>query len=291
MAATPTRTNYASHAPIEMADSHRAQSLQVPPMAANSSAAAHARSSVSSFFSPLQAASQQPSQCASRLAPIEMMAPSIHMVFKAGVAAVMMPTTASSSKHSGGQPHHCQPSQKALPATLDLPRAIPPPLWFIPVGYVLCAAWFSTCTLMAPGYLHVCGHTLCPAWTCVLLCHSAAFLLVWGDSAWACYGLLVACLFPCVVVLSSAAVVALYLLVFAAFASGCFWRTLHGPAFLAACVCWFALLSGFILSLCVREHVTVQLGVMGLFALTVACIASACSLRKFSLLATVSHGA
>ena len=274
------------HAPLEVADVHRVQSLLVLPTSCSS----HARSSGTSMFSHAQTAAPQ-TQCPSRLAPIEMMTPSIHMVLKAGPPII--------PKHSGGHgsvgmnDNGLQLLGSSSGAVggriMDCSRTMPP-LWVIPVGYVLSAMWFSTCTLMAPGYLHVCGHTLCPAWTAVVLCHAMAFLVVWGDSTWACFGLLVALLFPCVVVMASTAVVTMYLLVFAGFASGYFWKTLHGAPFLAVCVCWFALLSGLILSLCVREHAMVQVGVIGLFALAVAAITSMYSLRKFTLLVTVSHG-
>lgn len=267
------------HAPIELADVHRVQSLLVLPAPASSYPRNNACAPVFTNSSSLSS-SHNHQQHGSRLAPIEMMAPSIHMVLKAGPPVI--------PKHS---PHHLVASSAAATpsmtgALIDGPTLVPP-LWVIPVGYILSAIWFSTCTLMAPGYLHVCGHTLCPLWGVVLLCHAAMFYVVFGDTTWACFGLLVLALFPSVVVASNSWVVSLYILVFAAFASGHFWKTLHGLAFIAVCVCWFALLSVFVLRAFVQEHMLVQMGLMGLFALAIAVIVSLFGMRKLSLRVSV----
>lgn len=217
-----------------------------------------------------------------------MMAPSIHMVLKAGAPVIPKHSSITGSSNSNGMGTPASSSIMSMPMQ---DTRILPPLWVIPAGYILCAMWFSTCTLMAPGYLHVCGHTLCPLWAAVLLCHAAVFLVVWGDTAWACFGLLVLAVFPSVVVVFNSWAVALYLVLAAAFASGYFWRTLHGATFIVVCVCWFALLSIFMLRCFVQEHMLVQMGLMGFFALAVAVIASLSSTRKLTLRVSVSHGA
>lgn len=271
-----THPSIGFHAPLEVADVHRVQSLLVLPCS-------------SSPFTAASNASVQPAHNGNRLAPIEMMTPSIHMVLKSGTPVIPKHSSASANSNGLGAAHGL-PASTTGGSLPHLDGKIVPPLWVIPMGYIVCAMWFSTCTLMAPGYLHVCGHTLCPLWAAVLLCHAAVFYVVWRDAVWACFGLLVLAIFPGVVVVFNSWIVSVYLIVFAAFASGHFWQTLHGATFIAVCVCWFALLSVFVLKTFIQEHALVQMGLMGLFALAIAVIASLFGMRKFALQVSVSRG-
>lgn len=272
------------HAPLEVADVSRMQSLLVLPCSSSSSSA----SAQAPYARSLSCSAAGQSHHANRLAPIEMMAPSIHMVLNSGTPVIPKHSSVGGASGQGSSSAGQAPASGMMPYFFEGKSL--PPLWAIPVGYGVCALWFSTCTLMAPGYLHVCGHTLCPLWAAVVLCHAAAFLVVWGDTAWACLGLLVLAAFPSVVLAFNSWVTALYLLLLAAFAGGYFWRTLHGTTFIVVCVCWFALLSVFMLRCFVQEHVLVQMGLMGFLSLAIAVIASFCSMRKLTLRVSVSQG-
>ena len=248
--------------PLEVQDMQRVQSLFVMPTRGQP---------------PSQPASNHTTHHTARLAPIEMMAPSLHLNPKASPPVI----PAGGGVCGGGS----RPSPAAL---FDYQSVLVAYLWVVPVGYILCGLWTCTCTLMAPGYIHVCGHLLCPIWTLVLGLHAAAFLALDGP-VWAWGGVLVATLFPFVVQLSHARFTSFYFLVFAAFASGRFWQTLHGVAFLAVGVCWFGLLSACVLSAIIEDHHRIQLGIVGFFAIAAASISSGCSLHKLTLRVSASH--
>jgi hypothetical protein len=244
------------HPAIELRDVQRAQSLFVMPTRGHAPAVAQS--------------------AGARLAPIEMLASSLHLNPKAPPPVI---------------PSIGNATRPLLPLLAPLDHhhsaALLAHLWAVPAGYALCGLWTCTCSLMAPGYIHVCGHLLCPVLTLVLALHAAAFLALDGP-VWAWGGVLVATLFPFVVQLSHAGSTFAYFLVFAAFASGRFWQNLHGAAFLAVGMCWFGLLSACVLSSFMEDHHRVQLGVVGFFAVAAAFVSSWFTLHKLALRVSAS---
>ena len=186
-----------------------------------------------------------------RLAPIEMAAPSLHLL-------------------------HGEPSSSARPplaakADPDPPLAAPPLLaaYAVPGLYAACGLLLGLCNLLVPDGVGACVLVLCPAWTLALALHALAD----PDPAWRWLGLLSAQLLPFVVLLRDPLFVGFYLAVFAAFASGRFWAALHGPPFVLVCACWFGLLSACALSV-LAPHPRAQLSVAVFFALAAAIVSS-----------------
>jgi hypothetical protein len=131
---------------------------------------------------------------------------------------------------------------KAAPSSCILsvdPVAAPPgllvPGWFVQAGYAFCGLAFGLCNLIAPGYIQACAHLLCPVWTLALTLH---IITVQSEPGRAWGGILTLCLLPFVILVGSSLFVGFYLLVFAVFASGMFWRRLQGAHFLLVWLCW-----------------------------------------------------
>jgi hypothetical protein len=218
-----------------------------------------------------------------RLAPIEMAAPSLTspptLPLSTPRGALVLPLHNNNSdptKASASQPLSTAAVGQSIQG------------WTIPLAYVACGLGLCLCNILVPDGIVGCLHILCPIWTLVLGLHAAAFLALDGP-VWAWGGVLVATLFPFVVQLSHASFTSFYFLVFAAFASGRFWQTLHGVAFLAVGVCWFGLLSACVLSAIIEDHHRIQLGIVGFFAIAAASISSGCSLHKLTLRVSASH--
>ena len=147
------------------------------------------------------------------------------------------------------------------------------PGWATPGGYAICGLGLGLCNLLAPGYIQTCAHLLCPVWTLSLALHIVGNPAHSHDSAWVWSGVLTLLLLPFVILVGSPLFVGFYLLVFAAFSSGLFWRRLHGAAFILAWVCWGGLLLSCGLSvgvglppamhLCIAAFFSISLGVIG----------------------------
>jgi hypothetical protein len=189
----------------------------------------------------------------SRLAPIEMAAPSI------------------SSRSAQNEP------APALP--LPLPRKqLEVPGYSIPLAYVACGVMLCLCNILLPDAIQACAHVLGPPWTLTLVLHALAT----SDPAWLWFAFLAAMLLPCVLLVRHILFVCFYLLAFASFASGKFWQSLQGPPLVLACVSWVGLLSGVALSV-LAEHPRAQLSVAAFFALSVAIVSSAARFHKLVL--------
>jgi hypothetical protein len=189
----------------------------------------------------------------SRLAPIEMAAPSI------------------SSRSAQSEPG------PALP--LPLPRKqLEVPGYSIPLAYVACGVMLCLCNILLRDAIQACAHVLGPPWTLTLVLHALAA----SDPAWLWFAFLAAMLLPCVLLVRHILFVCFYLLAFASFASGKFWQSLQGPPLVLACVSWVGLLSGVALSV-LAEHPRAQLSVAAFFALSVAIVSSAARFHKLVL--------
>lgn len=147
------------------------------------------------------------------------------------------------------------------------------PGWAPPAGYALCGLGLGLCNLLVPGYIQTCAHLLCPVWTLALALHIVSHPAhTKHDSVWVWSGVLTLLLLPFVVLVGASLFVGFYLLVFAAFSSGFFWRRLQGTAFILAWVCWAGLLVSCGLSagvglppqmhLCVAAFFSISLGVI-----------------------------
>lgn len=146
------------------------------------------------------------------------------------------------------------------------------PGWAASAGYTVCGLGLGLCNLLAPGYIQTCAHALCPVWTLALALHIVGHPHR-QDSAWVWSGILTLLLLPFVILVGAPLFIGFYLLVFAVFSSGCFWRRLQGTAFILAWVCWGGLLLSFGLStgvglppqmhLCVAAFFSISLGVIG----------------------------
>lgn len=198
-----------------------------------------------------------------RLAPIEMAAPSLHLLPPA-------------SGKVGG----CKSGPQANPSpdtpAPDSVRKSPPYLisaCYIGVGLVLCL-----CNVLVPDGLVTCMHLLCPVWTLGLAFQSLAE----PDRAWAWLGWLTILLLPIVLLLHDVLFLGFYLAVFTVFASGRFWQILHGPAFVLVCVCWFGLAAACASGAFV-QHPRAQLCVAISFALAAAIVSSAVRFGRVNL--------
>lgn len=146
------------------------------------------------------------------------------------------------------------------------------PGWTVPGGYIACGLGLGLCNLIAPGYIQGCCHLLVPIWTLVVGLHIITNPAS-HDLAWVWGGVLTILLLPFVVLVASPLFIGFYLLIFAVFSSGVFWRRLRGIPFILACVCWGGLLVSFVLSvgwsgippqmhLCVAAFFSLSLGVL-----------------------------
>lgn len=199
-----------------------------------------------------------------RLAPIEMHAPTLHLM-----------------------PGFQKPSEKQLghqhpdPAPITAPRkslSFEIPGWFLPVVYAGCGIALALCTLLLPHFVAPCAHILGPAWTAGVALHALAD----GDPAWAWLGILTALLLPFVLLVGHPVFLCFYLLVFSAFVSGRFWRSLQGPAFILVCVCLFGLVTACVLGL-LADHPHAQLSVATGFSLGAAIVSSAARFGRLRL--------
>jgi hypothetical protein len=132
----------------------------------------------------------------------------------------------------------------AAPAA-DTPKQPEPllvPGWLGQGVYVVCGLLMGLCNLVAPDYIQSCAHFLCPAWSLALLLHVAACSS--RGEVWVWAGLMTWLLLPFVILVASPLFVGFYLLVFAIFSSGAFWRRLQGVQFILAWFCW----AGFVLA-------------------------------------------
>lgn len=190
---------------------------------------------------------------ASRLAPIEMSAPSI----------------------SAGASHPAKPPREEARAPQ---KQLAVHGWSIPLAYAACGLALCLCNVLVPHGLVACAHALCPLWTLALAAHAVAS----NEPAWLWFGALVGLLLPFVLLVKDALFVGFYLVVVAAFGSGRFWLALHGPAFLAVCVGWFGLGAACVLAV-LSEHPRAQLSVAAFFALACAIVSSACRFGRLVL--------
>lgn len=187
----------------------------------------------------------------SRLAPIEMATPSISMVSHPPLPLKTIKEEPSPPKHLSFQG------------------------WLIPLAYTGCALVLCLCNILAPDAIVMCAHVLCPVWTLALAAQAVASF----DPVWAWLGVLTGILLPFVLLVREPLFVCFYLIVFASFASGRFWHTLQGPAFILCCVCWFGLATGCILAV-LADHPRAQISVASFFALSAAGISSVARLGK-----------
>lgn len=194
----------------------------------------------------------------SRLAPIEMSAPSI------------------SSSAVQGKANTGKDEQQGRPSPSPKPLSVPG--WAVPVGYTTCGCLLCLCNILVPHGLVACGHVLCPAWTLTLAAHAVAE----GENVWLWFGTLVGLLWPFVVLLRDTLFVGFYLLVVAAYGSGRFWLALRGPAFVAVCGCWFGLGAACVLA-ALSDHPRAQLSVAAFLSLACAVVSSACRFRGLVL--------
>jgi hypothetical protein len=201
----------------------------------------------------------------SNLAPIEMLARSIHFQGSAPARPVVgkpCPKTEPAPSVSIGI-HPLEPVASVL---------FTAPAWAIPGGYALCGLGLGLCNLIAPGYIQSCAHLLCPLWTLALALHTMCVSLQPGSGeVWAWGGVLTVLLLPFVIMVAAPAFVGFYLLVFSAFVSGMFWRRLQGAHFILVWVCWGGLLLACTLSvgvaqpymhLCVATFFAISLGIL-----------------------------
>ena len=234
---------------IEVKDPSRLRCLVMPSPRAAPPAAFHPPSragmmpalSPPPIFTPQQAS----------LAPIEMAARSIQFPSLGQKAAA----GGVSSLAPPAQPHALQPSG-LLPSSSGLPggrggkKDFVAPGWSIQAAYALCGLSLGLCNLVAPAYLQGCAHLLCPVWTLAVALHVTAVVTDagreedcgGGAECWSCFGGLTLCLLPFVILVGSPLFVVFYLFVFAAFASGAFWRRLQGAHFILVWLCWGGLL-------------------------------------------------
>lgn len=203
-----------------------------------------------------------------RLAPIEMSAPSLHLVSQAAQAWA----------GAGKSPGSADPVAKDGGVGRELPG------YLVPVCYAGCGLALGLCNVLVPDGLVACAHVLCPVWTLGLGLHAA----VEPDAAWFWLGFLAILLLPVTLLLHDALFLGLYLFVFAVFASGRFWQLLRGPAFALVCACWFGLATACASGLFV-QHPRAQLAVATCFALAAGVVSSA--VRFGRLRVTVSSHA
>ncbi len=185
------------------------------------------------------------------LAPIEMATRSIQFPSLPKAAPVPPPQSSSGGLKSAAAaaPHHQQ--LLPLPCGGGKTKELVAPGWTVQAAYALCGLCLGLCNLVAPGYLQGSAHLLCPVWTLAVALHVASVVAAdggreddcgGGGECWACFGALTLCLLPFVILVGSPLFVVFYLFVFAAFASGAFWRRLQGAHFILVWLCWGGLL-------------------------------------------------
>ena len=207
-----------------------------------------------------------------RLAPIEMHTPTLHLM--PGFQKPGTPTTTTKSLLE-------QDQQQALTTSSahgKKPLAFEIPACFLPCVYAGCGIALALCTLLLPHFVTPCAHILGPIWTAGVALHALAD----GDPAWAWLGSLTALLLPFVLLIGHPIFLCFYLLVFSAFVSGRFWRSLQGPAFILVCVCLFGLVTASVLSL-LADHPHAQLSVATGFSLGGAIVSSAARFGRLRL--------
>lgn len=269
------------HQALELADVLRVQSLFVLPSSRHTA--------------------PQPPTLLHRLAPIEMAAQSIHLappVQTRGASLLSMPPplnrlTSSAvdlerQQHQQQEHGHaCQCPPRFCRVADPMPILTPAkqltlrPAWLVPVGYACCGLALCLCHVLAPGYVQQGGILLAPPWTLVLALHAVAQ----NDAVWFWLGLCTALLLPSAIILAHHDLLfaGFYLVVFAVFASGRFWQTLHGPPFLLVSLCWFGLASSLALGIAMQDHHPgSQFAAAAFFALAAGSV-SASRLRKISL--------
>jgi hypothetical protein len=131
---------------------------------------------------------------------------------------------------------------------------------------------------MVPDGVVGCAHLLTPIWTLAIGLHSLAF----GEPFWMWLGGLAAVLLPFVLLLRDPLFAGFYLIVFAVFGSGRFWRTLQGPALILVCACWIGLCASLSLA-CLVEFPRAQICVAVLFAIILASVGSWARFGKLHL--------
>jgi len=187
-----------------------------------------------------------------RLAPIEMSAPSLHLQQHPSAKTVVLPRQ---------KPEPAQPERQGREIHLS---------YGLPSLYAGCGLSLALCALLVPGLAPACTHVLCP-WLTVAICLHA---LADGSPPWMGLGFLCAVGLPLVALFQHPLLVGLYLLVFAVFVSGRFWRALQGALFVLNSACLLGLLVALSLALFV-DHPWAHLSVAGLFALGAAIVSSA----------------
>jgi hypothetical protein len=193
----------------------------------------------------------------SRLAPIEMAAPSI--------TSGSRPPPGQSSRTGAA----CEPAPAKQLAIHG---------WVIPLAYVTCGLLLCMGNVLVPHGVVACAHVLAPLWTLTLAAHAVAA----ADPAWMWLGALVALMLPFVLLVRDPLFVCFYLAIVAAFGSGRFWAALHGPAFVAVCVAWFGLAAACVLA-ALSDHPRAQLSVAAFFALACAIVNSAARFGRLVL--------
>ena len=255
---------------LEVADVLRVQSLFVLP--SSSSRAVQSR---------VFPAGQQ-AKNAGRLAPIEMAAPSIHMISPSSSAPMSLSHSQSplpAPPPAAGKPAqeerdcwtmlcHPTPSMEQEYPREQKPRHLSPGV-LVPLGYITCGVCLLLCHLMAPGYPSHCVIMLSPIWTLTLALHTIGMM---NDQVWMWLGLLTILALPFTILLSDRLFWTFYLFIFTVFCSGRFWQALQGPFFLLVGLCWFGLASSLALGFVLRDHPVAYQGLACFFALAAGSI-------------------
>jgi len=141
------------------------------------------------------------------------------------------------------------PKQAITPCAMEAPVVSPPnsgqmldyPGWIIPMIYLHCGLISCLCNLIAPYWTLQCGRFLCPFWSVGILMHASTHS---GVYLW--WGLAIMSLYPYVIEMSDGLFGILYILLFAGFASGRFWRDQRGVALILVCACWIGILGALV---------------------------------------------
>ena len=190
-----------------------------------------------------------------RLAPIEMAAPSLHLQHAFPLNGKGRPSSVVPNEQSAETPEARGVQVHAK--------------YLIPLCYAACGLILCLCNLLVPDGVGTVGLLLCPVWTLVLTLQAVAD----ADPACIWLGSLLIVLYPFMLLGRTPLLLMVYLVVFAAFAGGKFWQGLHGPPFVLVCVCWFGLATSVALGI-IAEHPRAQLSVATFFALALAIISS-----------------
>lgn len=175
-----------------------------------------------------------------------------------------------SSTSAGGD------SSVSISVDVDPETVLAVPSWVTPLGYAFCGLGMGLCNLISPSNIQICAHVLCPLWSLALGLHIASGAQQLQkrayDSCWVWTGGLTLMFLPFVIVIGSPLFVGFYLLVFALFSSGMFWKRLQGVPFILSWFCWGGFLfmctlglgAGLPLQmhLCVAAFFSISLGVL-----------------------------